>query len=184
MTWLTLVMLLVGADARVAERIEMVNPGFELDADGNDIPDGWRAAIYGEGFEVAISADQAFAGTRSVRITGRPDHGDRACVLQTTQLHQLPEAGYRLSFAVRGTGVATAIFRLRYAGADGVEQEDTQPFPIPDITTDAWAERSYDFPVPNEVRAAGPARAEIILYQRGEGDLYYDAVRLEKLSAR
>jgi hypothetical protein len=38
--------------------------------------------------------------------------------------------------------------------------------------------------VPNEVRATGPARAEIILYQRGEGDLYYDAVRLEKLSAR
>lgn len=166
-----------------AERVEVVNPGFERDRDGNGIPDGWREAIYGGGFEVAGDADQAFEGSRSVRITGLPGHGDRACVVQTTQLHQLPEAGYRLSFAVRGSGVATAIFRLKYSSPEGAEQDVTHHLAVADVPADAWSERSYDFPVPDEVRAAGRARAEIILYQRGEGDLYYDAVRLDKVSA-
>lgn len=184
MRWPVSLLLLVAMGPCSAERVEIVNPGFERDADGDGLPDGWRPAIYGGGFEVAISADQACDGARSVRITGLPDHGDRACVVQTTQLHQLPEAGYRLSFSVRGTGAATAIFRLRYTTADGAERDMTHHLAVEKVPAEAWSERTYDFPVPDEVRAAGRARAEIILYQRGEGDLYYDAVRLHKLEAR
>lgn len=184
MRYCALVVLALSVNVCAAERVEIVNPSFERDADGDGMPDGWRQAIHGGGLQVAISADQAYDGVRSVRITGLPDHGDRACVLQTTQLHQVPVAGYRLSFAVRGQGVATAIFRLRYTPTGGTEQDVTHHFTIADVSPDAWDLRSFDFPVPDEVRAVGRARVEIILYQRGEGDLYYDAVRLDKLTGQ
>jgi len=179
---IAVIVLALGAGLGAAERVEIVNPGFERDADGNGIPDGWGRAIHGEGFEIAMDGDRPFEGARAVRITGLPGHGDRACVLQTTQLHQLPEAGYCLNLAVRGAGVATAIFRLKYTSPDGAESEVTHHLTIADVPADAWAERAYDFPVPDEVRAVGIARAEVILYQRGEGDLFYDAVRIDKLT--
>lgn len=165
----------------VAEQVVLVNPGFEEDTDGDLVPDGWRPWIHGDNFEITISDEQAFEGRRSVRITGLAGHGDRACVGQTTQPHELAKA-YRLSFAVRGEGRATGIFRLRYNPPDGPAGEITFQFAIGDVTPDAWVQKSYEFGVPEEVRAVGQARIELLLYQRGEGDLYYDAVSIEKLT--
>lgn len=162
-----------------AAPIPLVNPGFEFDDNNDGVPDSWRPFTEGEGFTFGLAGD-AREGARSARITGAAEHGDRACLGQTTVEVDYPVA-YKLSFAVKGKGKATGIFRLRFKPADGPEDDETFHFSIDALVADAWTEQSFQFLVPEEVRAVGKGRIELLLYQRGEGDLFYDDVAIETL---
>lgn len=168
--------------AAMAEEVPLVNPGFEEGGAG-DTPNGWRPFISddGHGYTISLSNEQANSGEQSVKLTGEADRVDRACIGQTTKEAPWAKA-YRLTFAVRGRGMATGIFRLRFNPPDGPEDDLTHFFTISDLNAEAWTKNSFDFPVPEEVYAVGKGRIELILYQRGEGDLYYDDVAIEPLT--
>ncbi|MFW5868005.1 MAG: DUF4962 domain-containing protein, partial [Armatimonadota bacterium] len=165
-----------------AEPVELANPSFEIDENADGVADGWREAIHEDGYDLDLTDEVASDGERSMRITGLPDHGDRACVGQTTALHELP-AAYRFSFDMRGEGVATALFRLRYNPPDGPDEDDRAwHFNLTGLSADEWTREVLEIGVPEEIRAVGSARVEFYLYQKGEGDLFYDNVSLETLA--
>ncbi|MGM0494731.1 MAG: DUF4962 domain-containing protein, partial [Armatimonadota bacterium] len=165
-----------------AEPVELANPSFEIDENADGAADGWREAVHGDNFELELTDEVASDGARSMRITGLPDHGDRACVGQSAPLHELP-AAYRFAFDVRGEGTATALFRLRYNPPDGPDEEDkTWHFNVPEMTPDEWTRKVIEIGVPDEIKAVGSASLEFYLYQKGEGDLFYDNVAIEKLA--
>ncbi len=165
-----------------AQQLPLVNPSFEVDENADGVADGWREAIHEHGFDLDLTDAVASEGERSMRITGLRDHGNRACVGQTVDEHELP-AAYRLSFDVRGEGRATALFRIMYNPPDGPDGEDkTWHFDIPEMTADAWTEKVIEISVPDAIRAVGTGRVEFYLYQKGEGDLFYDNVAIETLA--
>ncbi len=162
-----------------ADAVAVANPGFELDEDGNGVPDGWRTFASGEGFEFALGAD-AHSGDRCACITGLPGHGDRACYGQTTARIAVARA-YRLSVWVRGAGRATVLFRCRYADANGEDADDTRHVTIESLSAEEWREATFEFPTAGEVLDAREARIELLLYQRGEGPVCFDDVRIQEL---
>jgi len=164
----------------IADPVPVANPGFEQDADGDGMPDGWAKFVHGEGFQLALSDEVRHSGERSMRITGLPDHGSRACVLQVTQPVP-PAPAFRLSFYIRGEGQATGILRFRYQNADGEDADFTHHFDISDVSPGEWREKSFEFPINKELAQLPQTRIEIILYQHGTGDIYYDDVGLEAL---
>lgn len=166
----------------IAQPLELANPSFEIDTAGDGMPDGWRPAVHGDNYDLGLNDQFASDGVRSMRITGLPDHGDRACVGQVTAEHDLPVA-YRFAFDVLGEGRATALFRIIYNPPDGPDREDrTWHFDVPEMVADDWTTKVIDIGVPEEIRAVGTGRVEFYLYQRGEGDLFYDNVALERLA--
>jgi hypothetical protein len=101
--------------------------------------------------------------------------------LQTSELFE-PTAGVRLTFWYKGDGQATGVLRLRgIPGVGGPDQSITESFAIP-VPAEDWSPFVYEMGVPAIARDAGRIRAEVILYQRGAGTLWYDDVELERLS--
>ena len=178
---IALVAMLVAGGVAVADPVAVVNPGFELDANEDGVPDGWRPFIHGEGFDLGVTGEISYEGQRAARLTGLPEHGDRSCFGQTTgPLAVSP--GYRLTFAARGEGRASVTFRFRYVDATGENAEDTHYAPIADLATDEWREQSMEFGPREGAAAATGHRIELLLYQKGEGDLYLDDVAIESLA--
>ncbi|MCD6359966.1 MAG: hypothetical protein J7M38_03815, partial [Armatimonadetes bacterium] len=173
-----LVAILAAGGITVADPVPLTNPGFEQDDDHDGLPDGWQKAIHEYGFEIALSEDVIHSGTRSVRITGLPDHGDRACVLQRSRPVAAAVA-YRLHVFVRGEGRGTGILRFHFKDAGGEPAYVTHHFGIDGLRADQWHEFTIDFATPEPMREIGEGVIEIILYQRGRGDLYYDDVSVE-----
>jgi len=172
--------LLLAATTVMADDVPLKNPGFELDEDRDGVPDGWRPFIHGEGFEIGVSDEVTHSGQRSARISAAPDHGSRACVLQVSP--EVPvAAAYRLRLFVRGQGRPTGILRFRYRDAQGQDGDFTHHFDIEGVAPDEWAERTFELPPGKEVLALETTRIEVILYQRGTGDIYYDDVSIESL---
>ena len=68
-----------------AQDIALRNPGFEVDENDDGMPDGWNFSPHGEGWSVGITDAQAHSGEHSVFITGMPDHGDRAAIVQISR---------------------------------------------------------------------------------------------------
>lgn len=164
-----------------AAPVPLLNPGFEVDENNDGVPDNWRPFMEGDGFTFGLAGD-AHEGARCARITAAAEHGDRACLGQTTAAVDYPVA-YKLSFAVKGKGKATGILRLRFKPPDGPDDDETFHFNIDALSADVWTAQSFQFLVPEEVRAVGKGRIELLLYQRGEGDLFYDNVAIETLDA-
>ncbi len=163
-----------------AEPMQFTNPGFELDENADGLPDGWQKAVHGDNFEIALSEDFAHSGERSVRITGLPDHGDRACVLQRSK-PALAAVAYHMSVFVRGEGRGTGILRFHYTDAQGEPADMTHHFDIAGFNPDDWHEFTIDLAAPKAMRDAAEGAVEIILYQRGDGDLYYDDLSVETM---
>ncbi len=163
-----------------AQTIELRNPGFELDENADGRPDNWNFAQHGEGFSVGISDAEAHSGARSVRISGAAEHGDRSAILQVSAPTAV-SPGYRLRFFAKGTGEpGAAIFRIRYEAA-GQNADQTEHFAT-QASADEWVENVVEFASSRSALEAGTVRIEVILYQRGTGDLYYDDVSVEPLA--
>ncbi|MFW6156765.1 MAG: DUF4962 domain-containing protein, partial [Armatimonadota bacterium] len=173
--------LIVLAVACPAQQIPLRNPSFEADEDGDGMPDGWRFATHGEGWSAGITDAEAHSGEHSIFITGAPDHGDRAAVLQVSPPVKV-SPGYRLRFFARGTGhPGSGILRFRYPIEGDDVKHQTERFQIR-AAEDEWTENVFEFAAGPTAREIGVSPIEIILYQRGEGTLYYDDVSVEPLS--
>lgn len=157
----------------------VANPSFEQ---GGEQPLSWGPSIYGGGFELKRDETVAHTGKASIRLTGLKNHGDRACYYQATALFTPPQR-VRLSFWYKGSGRSTAIMHLLMPA--GVKRADgTIDYGTIDATcdpTDEWKQFSQEIVVPDEARKAGVMRIDIILYQRGEGTLWYDDVKVDLL---
>lgn len=150
------------------------NGGFEQ---GGEQPAHWRAAVYGEGFTLTRDGTAGHDGAACARLAAAPVHGDRSCFVQMTEAFR-PQRGLRLCLWYRGEGVATGILRLRPVG--GEKEYRTHHFRLA-LPRSEWTRAEEEISVPPRAREAGAVRAEIILYQRGEGVLNYDDVSLESL---
>lgn len=160
----------------------VMNPSFELDLNADNQPDGWGAAKYGEGFDLARDATVAHTGKASARLAAAPGHGNRSCFTQASPLFT-PPGRVRLSFWYKGTGLATGIMHLLTpAGVQkptgGIEY-GVMTFTPP--LSDQWQQFTQEIEVPDDAKQAGIMRVDIILYQKGEGALWYDDVEVELL---
>ncbi|MEN6642909.1 MAG: hypothetical protein ABFE08_10715 [Armatimonadia bacterium] len=160
----------------------VMNPSFELDLNADNQPDGWGASQYGGGFELVRDATVAHTGQASARLTGTKDHGDRSCYVQASPLFT-PPGKVRLSFWYKGAGLSTGIMHLLTpAGVQkpggGIEYGVMTFTPK---LSDQWQKFSQEIAVPDEAKKAGIMRVDIILYQKGEGALWYDDVEVELL---
>lgn len=156
------------------------NPGFEADANADGQPDGWAPADYGGGFELVRGTAVAHSGGAAARLTGAKNHGDRSCYYQATPLFTPPQK-LRLSYWYKGSGAAALVMHLLTpAGVQkpggGIEYATMAETPA---LKPQWQQFSKEIAVPEEARKAGIMRVDIILYQRGEGSLWYDDVKLE-----
>lgn len=158
------------------------NPGFEFDTDKDGQPDGWGKATYGPGWDLARDDTVAHGGKASIRLTGAADHGDRSAYVQATPVFTPPNR-VRLSFWYKGTGAPSLIMHLLTpAGVEkpggGIEYAVMTATPPPG---NEWQQFSQEIAVPAEAKQAGIMRVDIILYQKGEGALWYDDVSLDLL---
>ncbi len=158
------------------------NPGFEQGPTKEGHPEGWGPAAYGGGFELKRDDTVAHTGKASARLTGAKEHGDRSCYVQATPVFA-PPAKLRLSLWYKGAGESALIMHLLTpAGVQrpggGIEYGAINAKPP---LSDQWQQFSQEIAVPDEARQAGAMRVDIILYQRGEGALWYDDVKVELL---
>ncbi len=158
------------------------NPSFEQGPTKDGHPEGWAPAAYGGGFELKRDDTVAHTGKASARLTGAKEHGDRSCYVQATPVFA-PPAKVRLSFWYKGTGQLALVMHLltpagvqKPGGGIGYGEITGTPPLSPE-----WQQFSQEIAVPPDAKAAGIMRLDIILYQRGEGTLWYDDVKVELL---
>jgi hypothetical protein len=156
------------------------NPGFETDANADGQPDFWGPFNYGPGFEMKQDTSMAHSGSASARATGAKEHGDRSGYYQATPLFT-PPAKVRLSYWYKGTGLsALTMHLLTPAGVQklggGIDYGTMTAAPE---LSPQWQQFAKEIDVPQEAREAGIMRLDIILYQRGEGTIWYDDVKVE-----
>ena len=175
------VLMLAGSvTALHGQQAQLTNPGFEEAA--NNLPAGWGKAIHGEGFRLSRDTEEAHTGDASARLDGDPGASDRSCFLQTSAAFAPPKA-VRLSFWYRGTGKSTGILRFRPVAGVEVEGDQYGTFDFTnELPTDEWTERVYETILPKSAREAEQVQAEIILYQRGAGTVWYDDVSVALLT--
>lgn len=159
----------------------VANPGFELDSDGDGRPDNWGRGGEGEGFELVRDTKVFKAGQASVRLTGRPGHGSRIAVTQTTGLMPVPRV-LRIKLWYRGQGKADGVIDILppvgvKASLQGV-YFDRIGFDLPKLS-DEWQQIVLEREMTAEARQVGQMRLGFILYQKGQGDLWYDEIEAE-----
>lgn len=160
----------------------LLNLGFELDADGDGDPDGWRPFVHGGGFALARDVTASRSGQSSARLVGYPGHGDRSCYGQVSRPCTPPQ-GVRLRFWYKGSGECSGFVRFR--PAPGVKLEsgefyDTMGFGAP-LPKGEWTELAFEAKTPAAALAAKQVQVEVTIYQRGEGTLWLDDVSVEGL---
>ncbi len=158
------------------------NPGFEIGPTKEGHPEGWAPAAYGGGFTLSRDDTVAHSGKASARLVGAKEHGDRSCYVQATPVFA-PPSKIRFSFWYKGTGQSALIMHLltpagvqKPGGGIGYGEITGTPALSPE-----WQQFSQEIAVPPDAKAAGIMRVDIILYQRGEGTLWYDDVKVELL---
>ena len=158
------------------------NEGFELDADGNGVPDGWSRA--GSGPSATLVDDQAHSGERSVQLQ-RTTHGDTQELRATVPVE--PDTVYTVSAWFRTNSItptsppaptpghappARVIVR-QLAGATVLDTEILHAY----TDTAWWHQRSVG------VRTL-PATTSIsvaLKLQRGMGTVWIDDLALRRL---
>ncbi|MGE5532624.1 MAG: carbohydrate binding domain-containing protein, partial [Bacteroidota bacterium] len=156
------------------------NPGFESDTNVDGQPDAWGPFNYGPGFVMKQDTTVSHSGSASASATGAKDHGDRSGYYQATPLFT-PPAKVRLSYWYKGTGrSALTMHLLTPAGVQkpGGGIEYAVMTATPELSPQ-WQQFSKEIDVPREARDAGIMRLDVILYQRGEGTVWYDDVKVE-----
>ena len=157
------------------------NPSFELRNQPNGLPDGWGIGGVGGGFEVQCDAQVAHTGKASARLTGLQGHGDRVCLVQDTPVFPTPKT-LRITLWYKGTGQADGVIDVLtppgVRAADGGPYWDRYNFTCPTPKED-WTQIVIEKETTVEARKAGLMRMGFLLYQKGEGSVWYDDVGVE-----
>ncbi len=159
----------------------LANPGFELDLNNDGIPDNWGRSYYGDGWEIVRDDTVSRSGTASVRLTGEPERGNRS-VLSTQSPYFVPPNRLRVSFWYKGSGASANI--IDFLPGEGDLAADGTPYfrrhtVTLELPKDDWTQVVEDYDVPEEAREFGRMRVDFLMYQRGEGTLWFDDFRLE-----
>jgi hypothetical protein len=153
------------------------NPGFELDADGNQAPDGWRLPQGQCAWDAAERAD----GQHSLRFTNTDPGVYR---LATAPVALIPGLRYRFSVAVKGQDIRSEDPSDRGATLC-IEWQDAQDkwlggaYPRGLVGTFAWTRAGGE----TSVVPPNAARAHVALYMREKtvGTAWFDDVQVEAL---
>ncbi len=160
----------------------VTNPGMEALGAGG-LPAAWGRAGEGEGFEMACDTAEAHSGKASLRLTGLPGHGSRVCAVQMTPVFSTPRR-LRVSLWYKGSGIADGIVDILpppgVKARDGGVYYDRIVFSCPTPQTE-WQQFVVERDTTEEAREAGLMRLQFLLYQKGDGDLWYDDVAVELL---
>lgn len=150
----------------------LLNPGFEYAQEGDDAPVGWNARPALSG---AVASDVKRTGKFSLSLQGRSPEAQPLWV----QSGLMTEAGrrYRLTAHVR-TRPEGLLYRL-YAEWTDAENNFLGGYVPPDWTAgvDGWQEKSIEF----RVTHPQARRMYVVLQLRGQGQAWFDDVRLEEV---
>ena len=159
----------------------LANPGFEIDLNDDGLPDRWSRTYYGEGWEIARDATVRHAGVASVRLTGQKAHGDRS-VLQASSPYFVPPKRLRVSFWYKGSGLSADIIDFLPGegalAANGTVYFERHPLAL-QLPKENWTQVVQEYEVPEDARRFGRMRVDFLMYQKGEGTLWFDDFRLE-----
>lgn len=160
----------------------VANPGMEALGTAG-LPAAWGRAGQGEGFEMARDVGEFHTGEASLRLTGLPGHGSRICAVQMTPVFSTPRR-LRVSLWYKGSGIADGIVDVLpppgVKTKDGGVYYDRIVFSCPTPRTE-WQQFVVERETTQEAREAGLMRLQFLLYQKGDGDLWYDDVAVELL---
>lgn len=160
----------------------LTNGSFAV-AGAEGVPAGWGRGGEGGGFAVVVDTQVFHSAPGAARLTGLPGHGDRVCLSQMTPVFTTPRR-LRISFWYKGTGKADGIIDVLpppgVKAKEGGVYYDRLNFNPPLPQTD-WQHFVIEQDTTAEARAAGTMRLQPLLYQKGDGDLWYDDVQVELL---
>lgn len=161
----------------------VTNAGMEAVGPGG-LPAAWSRGGEGQGFEMVRDANEFHTGAASLRLTGLPDHGSRVCAVQMTPVFPTPRR-LRVSLWYKGAGTADGIVDVLpppdVKARDGGVYYDRIVFSCPTPQTE-WRQFVVEQETTPEAREAGLMRLQFLLYQKGDGDLWYDDVAVELLN--
>ena len=170
------------ASAAKARGGEVINPGFELDADADGVPDGWRRAMRGSSGQTRLDDAVKRQGRFSVCVQfTRPDSQYLYC-----ETNVKPGAVYRLSGWVRTKDLKAHKMRS-WSGAFGtLAVRSTDPY-RPYIEcgedhtgTSDWTRVTIDFLGPLKGRVTIACTA--VSFARASGTVWFDDLELELLA--
>jgi hypothetical protein len=144
----------------------IVNPGFEVDADGDMIPDAWDASVP---LTVSLS-DEAHAGRHALAISGLG--GDVGPLVVQRGMGILAGRNYRFSAWVKAP--ASAEFRIYVEWVTDTFHAQCLPFTR---GTGEWQQVS--FPIRGDPDPKGGAYA--VAQMKGTGTVLFDELRLEEV---
>jgi hypothetical protein len=144
----------------------ILNPGFEVDADGDMEPDAWDASTP---LTVALS-DEAHAGKHSLAITGVG--GDMAPLV--VQQHTAILAGKHYRFSAWVKAPASAEFRIYVEWHTDTYHAQCLPFTK---GTGEWQQVS--FPIVGDPDPKGGAYT--VAQMKGTGTVLFDELRIEEV---
>ncbi len=149
----------------------LANPGFEADADGDGLPDGWTLSPSG----VALDPTTAASGRCGIRTARETDDAAPAFVRQAYTSVE-PGRAYELSAATRCDTFGRE-FRLALEWWKGETLLETAEFA--DQTFEAWQRKRVASTCPPEA-----TRAEVVLELTSTGTVWFDGVALTPADTR
>lgn len=152
----------------------LTNPGFDLDANGDGVPDLWSFSTpTGPTHTCSLDGTVFRSGPNSVHIAGAEDRGSaRACVMGN--LPAKPGKTYQaeLWYRARPQGTGRPIFHVDfYDGSSPAVQIGVREVSLP--PAENWTRATLDFEVPGNA-----VQCRLLLYQYGRGDVWYDDLAL------
>jgi len=138
------------------------NGGFELDANGDGVPDAWVVS----GSSAALDGDSAYTGERSLRMEGKPE-AIASHLLPANQAKRITVAFWARAADVQG-GTFSVILRTV-----DEKQEDHEQAKSPTLSGEAeWQRLQEEFRVPAKQH---PASVEFVL---NSGTIWLDHVKV------
>jgi len=126
----------IHAQALVSSTVE--NGGFEMDADGDGVPDAWVVS----GSSAALDGDSAYTGKWSLRMEGRPE------VIASHLLPANQAKRITVAFWARSADVQGGTFSVILRTVDE-KQEDHEQAKTPTLSGEAeWQRFEEEFRVP------------------------------------
>ena len=159
----------------------LANPGFEMDVNNDGVPDNWGRSYYGEGWSTERDTTVWRTGVASVRMSGEKTHGSRS-VITTNSPYFVPPERLRVSFWYKGSGRSENIIDFLPGegdlAANGTVYFERHPLTL-QLPREDWTQVVQEYEVPQDARDFGRMRVDFLMYQKGEGTLWFDDFELE-----
>ena len=152
------------------------NPSFEVDADGNGLPDEWRTSGDSRLVEQSLTSEAGRDGRRCAHLTCtgfQPGNPAAHAMLCQMDIPVRRGAGYRLSFWAKGQGIADQVVSVALSDTSVWAECGLQDSFVP---TPQWTQYDFVFRASRDC----PKGSRLQIWFLSTGDLWMDDVVFEE----